>query len=202
MAEPLPIDWTAVRLAAIAGRLSYKELGEQFGIKEETIRQRAKREGWTQTEIKSGEALGNVVSKAKGFQGSGNQGLTEAVTAVTDSCHRTVTAVSRAVTDVWAQRREESQDEWHDIAKRGRRAIARMGDDEIIASIDKAAKLMDMDRKNLGLDKDAGNKVQVAIGLLTDNSEEADEGEELPIHDLEVEEVPLGQSEGDGMETR
>lgn len=200
MPAALKVDWAAIRLAAVAGRLSYEELAEQFGVEQATIRQRAKREGWTQRAITTGEAVDNVLPKPR-FSESEDLGLRGSERRMT-----TEQAVSRAVTDTWAKRIEESKEGWHRITARGRKAIERMDDDEIVAVVDKAGKLFDMERKNLGLDKEQGNQTNVVIGFLNEGFTDAGEGVFSPSDDLVVE-AEVSRTEGEegecsGIETR
>ena len=44
MPKPLNVDWTAVRVLAVA--VGVREAARQMGISEDAVRQRSKREGW------------------------------------------------------------------------------------------------------------------------------------------------------------
>ena len=65
MGKPLPIDWQPIRIAVMTGGLSYRDAAEKFGVKENTVAQRAKREGWKVTDLERAE-----VERAKALSGA------------------------------------------------------------------------------------------------------------------------------------
>jgi hypothetical protein len=69
MGKPLPIDWQPIRIAVMTGGLSYDDASVKFGVKANTIAQKAKREGWKVTELAKAEiarvkALSNAVKES------------------------------------------------------------------------------------------------------------------------------------------
>lgn len=69
MGKPLPIDWQPIRIAVMTGGLSYEEASKKFGVKANTIGQKAKREGWKITDLERAEverakALSNAVKQS------------------------------------------------------------------------------------------------------------------------------------------
>lgn len=69
MGKPLPIDWQPIRIAVMTGGLSYDEASAKFGVKSNTIAQKAKREGWKVTdreraEIERAKALSIAVRES------------------------------------------------------------------------------------------------------------------------------------------
>lgn len=55
MGKPLPVDWQPIRIAVMTGGLSYEEASAKFGVKSNTIAQKAKREGWKVTDLERAE---------------------------------------------------------------------------------------------------------------------------------------------------
>ena len=55
MAEPIKANWGAISAAYTLGSTA-EQLEEQYGVKADTIRQRAKRQGWSRKALKQAEA--------------------------------------------------------------------------------------------------------------------------------------------------
>lgn len=80
----------------------------------------------------------------------------------------------KSFADIWQRRAEESRQDWHGITKKVRKHLATADPDVIIQKADKLKAISDIERKNLGLDKDQPPVVLVnTVGNL-DNSDTID----------------------------
>ena len=78
MGKNAPIDWQPIRIAVMTGGLSYEEAAKKFGVKANTIGQKAKREGWKVTDLQKAEverakALSSAVKESWAERGENHR---------------------------------------------------------------------------------------------------------------------------------
>jgi hypothetical protein len=76
----------------------------------------------------------------------------------------------RASESIWQKRAEEAREDWNVITGKVRKHLKDAPPDAIVAKADKLKAINDIERKNLGLDKDQSNSyMQVGIQLIGTN---------------------------------
>jgi len=65
-----------------------------------------------------------------------------------------VAQVKAANATIWAEREEESKTDWHKITSRVRKVLVDAPEAEILARADKVKLINEIERKNLGMDKE------------------------------------------------
>ena len=139
MPAALEVDWASIKAAFVAGA-TLDELSEGFDINPNTLYARSARENWVDMRPNRTESRARELARKS----------------------------TEVVADIWAARIERHKDGVERATSKVIESIADKEADDIIAKADKFKMIVEVSRKNLGLDREQPNQVNIAIGSLSD----------------------------------